>query len=90
MPELQLVGIAAAPVVVALVGMAKALGMDTKYAPWVNGGLSMAFYGLMILTQLVPGSVTALTYGLNALVIFLAAAGFYDRYQSVKKLAYAG
>jgi hypothetical protein len=87
MPELQLVGIALAPVIVALVGMAKAVGMSSKYAPWLNGGLSVFFYGLMILTQLVPGSVEPMTYGLNAVVIFLVSAGFYDRYQAVKRLA---
>jgi hypothetical protein len=85
MPELQLAGVALAPVIVALVGVAKKLGMDTRYAPWLNGGLSVAFYGLMVLSQLVPGTLEPMTYAVNALVIFLAAAGFYDRYQAVAK-----
>ena len=85
MPELQLAGVLLAPVVVALVGVAKKLGMPVKYAPWLNGGLSVLFYGLMVLAQLVPGSIEPMTYGVNALVIFLAAAGFYDRYQAIGK-----
>jgi hypothetical protein len=82
-PDLQLGTIALAPIIVALVGLAKSLGMPTKYAPWLNGLLSLVGYGLIIAVQLAPAALDPVTYLLNALVIFLSAAGFYDRVQKL-------
>jgi hypothetical protein len=85
MPDLQIGTIVLAPVIVALVAMARGLGMDVKYAPWLCGALSLVGYGLVVLVDLVPGSLQIVTYVLNGLVIFLAATGFYDRVQSLRR-----
>lgn len=81
MPTLQVGTILLAPVIVGLVEMAKKLGLPSKYAPWLNGGLAVLGYGLVVLTELVPGSLEFASYGLNALVVFLLGAGLYDRAQ---------
>jgi hypothetical protein len=86
-PDLQLGTIALAPVIVALVGIAKALGMPVKYAPWLNGALALVGYGLIIAVQLVPAALDPTTYLLNAVIIFLTAAGFYDRVQKTLRVA---
>jgi hypothetical protein len=86
-PDLQLGTIALAPIIVALVGIARALGMPTKYAPWLNGALALVGYGLIIVAQLAPAALDPVTYLLNALIIFLSAAGFYDRVQKTLRAA---
>jgi hypothetical protein len=86
-PDLQLGTIALAPIIVALVGVAKTLGMPTKYAPWLNGALALVGYGLIVAVQLAPAALDPVTYLLNALVIFLSAAGFYDRIQKTLRVA---
>jgi hypothetical protein len=88
-PDLQLGTIALAPIIVALVGLAKTLGMPTKYAPWLNGLLSLVGYGLIIAVQLIPAALDPTTYLLNALIIFLTAAGFYDRIQKSLRLLFS-
>jgi hypothetical protein len=82
-PDLQLGTIALAPIIVALVGLAKSLGMPVKYAPWLNGALALVGYGLIVAVQLVPAALDPTTYLLNAVIIFLSAAGFYDRTQKI-------
>jgi peptidoglycan/LPS O-acetylase OafA/YrhL len=89
-PDLQLGTIALAPIIVALVGLAKSLGMPTKYAPWLNGALALVGYGLIVVVQLVPAALDPTTYLLNAVIIFLSAAGFYDRTQKILRGASGG
>ena len=83
MPELAIGGIALAGIIVGIIQMAKGLGLPTKYAPWLNGSLSVLFYALVILVAQRPDLLQPVTLGLNAVVIFLVAAGFYDRAQAV-------
>jgi hypothetical protein len=82
MPDLQDIligGMAIAPLVVALVALAKQLGMDTKYAPWLNGGLSVVLW--LAATVAIPaypvvGDIAKVIVG--ALVVFLGASGVYQ------------
>lgn len=85
LPELVVGGILLVPIIVALVELAKSVGLPTQYAPWLNGVLSLAAYGLVVLVAQVPDALEPVTYGLNALIIFLSAAGFYDRAQAILK-----
>lgn len=87
--ELQIGSVLIAPVIVALIEVAKAAGLPGKAAPWLNGVLSAAGYGLMLLVQGQPGLLEPVSYALNALVIFLVAAGFYDRVQGIIARSYA-
>jgi len=83
MPELAIGGIALAGVIVAIIQVAKRLGLPSHLAPWLNGGLSVLFYALVVVVAQKPDLLQPVTLGLNALVIFLAAAGFYDRGQAI-------
>jgi len=69
------------PIIVGLVALVRQLGMPKEYAPWLNGVLSLGGYGLMVLVLKKPEALEPATYGLNALIIFLMNAGFYDRIQ---------
>lgn len=80
--ELTILGIAAAPIIVALIQLLKLVGVPPEYAPWLNAGLSVVAYGVIVLLQTGVLDATLTTYALNALVIFLAAAGVYDRAQA--------
>ena len=82
--ELTIGTIALAPVIVALIQLAKTkLGLPVEYAPWLNAGLSVTFYALVVFLAQRPDLLEATTIGLNGLVIFLAAAGVYDRAQAI-------
>jgi len=78
-PELQIESLLLAPIIVALIQAFKMLGVPAKYAPWLNAVFSVAFYVLMIFVTAQPQYLQAATIGLNGLMVFLAAAGFYDR-----------
>src|SRR5512136_3056445 len=80
--ELQIGAIALAPVIVGLVEVAKAFGMDVKYAPWLTGVLSLIAYGGVVAVQQMPELLQPLTYALNALIIFLVSTGSYNRAQA--------
>jgi hypothetical protein len=81
-PELHLDGLLLVPVIVAIIEALKALGVPTKYTPWINAVLSVVFYILLIFVTAHPDYLTAATIGINGLMVFLAAAGFYDRAQA--------
>lgn len=80
MPDvsLQIGSILLVPVIVAIIEVAKRLGMPVEYAPWANGALSVLAYGAVVLVAQRPDLLQPLTYALTAIVIFLSAAGFYD------------
>ena len=86
MPELTILGIAAAPIIVAIIQLAKMAGVPDKYAPWLNAALSVVAYGVIVLLQTGVLDAAMTTYVLNVLMIFLAAAGVYDRLQTPLKL----
>lgn len=75
-------GVVLTPIIVALVEMAKALGLDVKYAPYLNGVLSLVGYGAVVLITLEPQYTSLVMYILGAFIVFLMAAGFYDRGQA--------
>ena len=81
LPELQVGAIVLAPIIVALVQVARKLGLPVKYAPYLNGLLALLGYGLVIAVGIFPASLEPVSYLLNALVVFLMAAGIYDRGQ---------
>ena len=82
LPELQVGSILLAPIIVALVEVAKRVGMPSRYAPWLNGLLALLGYGLVVGVGLFPASMEPVSYGLSALIVFLTAAGIYDRAQA--------
>lgn len=77
-PDLNLGGIALAPVIVALIELAKRLGLPNKYAIYANAVLSvLAYVAIFYLTS----HAEAMPWGIaivKALTIFLATAGLYD------------
>lgn len=77
MPDLVIGGIALAPLIVAIVAVATHLKMPKEYAPWLNAALSVAAFGFVVFLSESPEYVTLAGYIINALVIFLSAAGFY-------------
>ncbi len=83
--ELQIGAVALAPIIVGLVEVAKALGLDVKYAPWLTGLLSLVAYAGVVAVQQRPELLQPMIYALNALIIFLVSTGFYNRAHSVTK-----
>lgn len=69
-----LVGLGGVPVVVAMVGLVKALGLATNWAPLVAVVAGVAWN--VGLAPLVPGGVYPLV--LQGVLAGLAAAGLYD------------
>ena len=78
-PELQIQSLLLAPIIVGIIQALKMLGVPTKYAPWLNAIFSVAFYVLMIFVTAQPEYLQGVNIALNGLMVFLAAAGFYDR-----------
>ena len=78
-PELQIESLLLVPIIVALIQAIKAAGVPSKYAPWLNAVFSVAGYALMIWITAQPEYLQGVTIALNGLMVFLAAAGFYDR-----------
>ncbi len=81
-PELQIQSLLLAPIIVAIIYALTTLGVPNKFAPWLNAVLSLAFYVLMIFVTAQPEYLQAVNILLNGLMVFLAAAGFYDRAQA--------
>ena len=77
MTELIIGGIALAPVIVALVELAKKLGLPSEYAPLANGALSVVALVVIVLLADNPEWQTLATVVVNALVLFLSGAGLY-------------
>ena len=91
MPELGDLTIGVIPlalVIVALVEVAKRAGLPSQYAPWLNAVLAVAGYALVLLVQSRPDLLPTVETGLTALVIFLSAAGIYDRTGSAVNRAF--
>ena len=84
--ELQIGTIAIVPIIVALIQVAKKLGLPSHLAPWVNGGLALVFFALMTVVTQQPELLAPVTIGLNALIIFLVGAGVYDRLEKPLRL----
>ena len=78
-PELQIESLLLVPIIVGVIQAVKAAGMPAKYAPWLNAVFSVAFYALMIFVTAQPEYLQGVNIVLNGLMVFLAAAGFYDR-----------
>ncbi len=78
-PELQIESLLLVPIIVALIQAVRAAGMPAKYAPWLNAAFSVAGYALMIFVTAQPEYLQGINIALNGLMVFLAAAGFYDR-----------
>ncbi len=78
MAEIYIGSVALAPLIVALVEVAKRLGFPSRYAPWLNATLSVIAYGGMLVVQANPQLEQPVTVALNLLVTFLTAAGIYD------------
>lgn len=78
MGDIYIGSIAIAPLIVALVQVAKGFGFPAKYAPWLNATLTVLFYVLVLVLEANPQLTQPVTIALNLLVTFLTAAGIYD------------
>ncbi len=76
--EIYIGSIALAPLIVALVQVAKGFGFPSEYAPWLNATLTVIAYAVMLVVQANPQLEQPVTIALNVLVTFLTAAGIYD------------
>jgi len=72
-------GIALPVVVAAIVELAKKAGFNSDYAPYLAGVLSVLSYAGTVFVQLMPQYEQPAIYVVQALVVFLAATGFYER-----------
>ena len=77
-PELVINNIYIMPIIIALVQFAKGIGLPTKFAPWLNGVLSVAFFGLMVFLKHRPDLETVVVAVLSGMILFLVNAGVYD------------
>jgi len=75
--NLTIGGIALLPIIVALVELAKGLGMKTSWAPWLTGFLSVVGYVLVMFTQSYPEYTSYVVSALTILTIFLGSTGLY-------------
>lgn len=85
MSEIFIGSIAAGPLVAALVQLAKGLGLEPKYCPYLNAALSCIAYvaGLLLVSH--PEYAGPTTIALNVIVTFLVAAGVYDVASNINK-----
>ena len=83
MPELFVGTFALAPIIVALIQVAKHFGMPVKYAPWLNLGLAIVGFAIVAAIAQYPQFQAPVVNGLIVLTTFLAAAGFYERAQAI-------
>ena len=84
--DLIIGGIALAPIIVALVEVAKKyLGLPSNYAPLANAALSALAYVGMTVLGYYPGYTDWVVVGLTVLTVFLSAAGFYTTAKHVLK-----
>jgi len=81
--DLILEGVALAPIISAIIEVAKKLGLDVKYAPWLNAALSVLAFALIVVINNNPTLAQPAVIAVNALVIFLTTAGFYDRAKAI-------
>lgn len=77
--QLSIGTVAIVPLVVALVEAAKALGMNVKYAPILDGVLSVGGYAGALYIQSHPEYLPTVETGLVMATIFLASTGLYNR-----------
>lgn len=75
--EMTIGGIALLPIIVALVEVAKTIGMKTSWAPWLTGILSVIGYVLVLFTQSYPEYTSYVVSALTILTIFLGSTGLY-------------
>ena len=83
MPELVIGTIVLAPIIVGIIQALKAAGVPAKYAPWINGVLSVVGFGVVVYLAQYPEAEAPVIAVLNIAIIFLAAAGFYERAQAI-------
>jgi hypothetical protein len=75
--DLTLFDIALMPLIVAIVQVAKNLGMPTKWAPLLTGLLAIGGYILSQQVIINPAIAPIVEYWLNVLLVFLGATGIY-------------
>ena len=85
MPELAIGTFTLAPIIVALIQVAKHFGMPVKYAPWLNIGLAVVGFVIVAAIAQYPQFQAPVVNGLIVLTTFLAAAGFYERAKAIAR-----
>lgn len=75
--DLTIGGIALLPIIVALVELAKQLGMDVKYAPWLTGVLSVIGYIMVQGVNMFPQYESYVVMVLTMALVFLSTTGLY-------------
>jgi len=81
--DISIYGVAAAPIIVALLALATRLGLNTKYAPWVNLVLQVAVYGASLYLMNKPEFKEPVVAGLSIIIGFLTTCGLFDRTERV-------
>ncbi len=77
MPDLVLGGILLAPIIAALVELAKRYGLPPDKAPFANLLLSALAGFQVLVVQNKPELLSPVALALQVLILFLAAAGVY-------------
>lgn len=77
-PELLIGGVYMVPIILAIVEIAKGFGLNTRYAPWLNGGLSVAFYGATVFLKARPDLEGVATVIASGALLFLVNSGAYN------------
>lgn len=77
LPE-EIGGIIIGPLVAAIIEALKAFGFPVRYAPYLNLGLSIAFWLLATAFGALPEYQSWIVAALQILIIVLTAAGFYE------------
>lgn len=75
--DLTINGIALLPIIVAVVELAKRLGLKTDYAPWLTGVLSVLGYVLVQGVKVYPEYTNYVVMVLTAVLVFLSSTGLY-------------
>ena len=80
--EISIYGIAASPIIVAIIALLCRVGLPSKYAPWLNLVLQIVVYSATIYLVNKPELKEPVVAGLSILVGFLTTAGVFDRTES--------
>lgn len=83
--DLAIGGVSVVPLVIGLVTLAKNLGMPPRYAPYLNGALSVAGFFAASAVASHPALLEVAEPVATAIVIFLMSSGVYQLSKSRPK-----
>jgi hypothetical protein len=83
--EILWFGIPAAVLVVVIVQGLKLLGLPVGLAAWAALGVSLALSALGVLVKLLPASEQFVTAFIEAVLVWLAATGIYEKGKDIRE-----